>query len=251
MDISQLQELEDSERQIKKQGNIPRHVAIIMDGNGRWAIKQNKPRNWGHFCGVDAVRTVVEAASDIGVKILSLYVFSAENWKRPKSEVEAIFSLIDRFIIKELSELDANNVTLRFVGDLNLLPKKTRESILLAQETLQGNRGLILNLALNYGGRDEIVRACKKVSEKVLARNLELSEITEASFSDFLDTSGLDEPELMIRTSGERRLSNFLLWQCAYTELYFLDEYWPNFKRKHFYEAILDFQIRQRRFGGI
>ena len=236
---------------IKENGSIPRHVAIIMDGNGRWALSQNKPRTDGHLAGITSVRSAVKAASDLGVRTLTLYVFSTENWKRPKVEIDFIFSLIDEFILKELPELNKNQVVLRSMGNTSDLPEKTKLNLEYAKKTLSNNHGLTLNLALNYSSRDEIIRACKKVSSRVLNGDIEVSQICEDTFTKALDTSGLDDPDLMIRTSGEKRLSNFLLWQLAYGEFYFIDEAWPNFREEHFFKSIIEYQNRKRRYGGL
>lgn len=228
---------------------LPRHIAIIMDGNGRWAKGHGKLRIFGHHNGVLAVRDVVEGAGEIGVKYLTLYAFSAENWSRPKFEVTAIMELLIATISKETRVLMERNVRLNAIGDLERLPKKCREELLDAIKKTSGNTGLVLTLALSYSSRREIMQAVVKIAEKVKNGELEPDQITESLFEQHLDTSGVPDPELLIRTSGEYRISNYLLWQIAYAELYFTSKLWPDFRREDLFEAILDYQKRERRFG--
>lgn len=228
---------------------LPCHIAIIMDGNGRWAKGHGKLRIFGHHSGVLAVRDVVEGAGEIGVKYLTLYAFSAENWSRPKFEVTAIMELLIATISKETRVLMEKNVRLNAIGDLERLPKKCREELLEAIKRTSGNTGLVLTLALSYSSRREIMQAVVKIAEKVKSGELEPDQITEALFEQHLDTSGVPDPELLIRTSGEYRISNYLLWQIAYAELYFTSKLWPDFRREDLFEAILDYQKRERRFG--
>jgi undecaprenyl diphosphate synthase len=228
---------------------LPRHVAIIMDGNGRWAKKQGKLRVFGHQNGVLPVREVTEAAAELGIEFITLYAFSTENWNRPKSEVQALMSLLISTINKEVKVLQKNNIRLQTIGDLNALPAKSRDELLRAVEATSGNTRLTLVLALSYGSRFEIIEATKKIALAVTNNLLKPSEITEEFFESNLMTHNTPHPELMIRTSGEMRISNFLLWQLAYAELYFTPVLWPDFKKDDFYKALLDYQNRERRFG--
>lgn len=243
----------DSEELRKKINTrkIPAHIAIIMDGNGRWARKRNLPRSFGHKAGVEAVRDIVKACSELGVKVLTLYTFSTENWKRPADEVSTLMKLLSEYLRSELNELDKNNVKIRSIGDLSKLPVVCQNDLQNAFNTTKNNDGLILNLALNYGGRSEIVDAVKKISRLVKDGRIKPEDINANMVSSFLSTSGLPDPDLIIRPSGELRISNFLLWQSAYSELWFSDIYWPDFKRYNLYEAIIDYQKRDRRFGGL
>jgi undecaprenyl diphosphate synthase len=230
---------------------IPVHIAIIMDGNGRWAALRNKPRTYGHEAGVKAVKEVVRASANIGIKYLTLYTFSVENWKRPKEEVAALMSLLSRTTVSEIQELLENDVKLITTGRLNGLSRGEREVLKGAVRRTSENRGLVLNLALNYGGRTEILDAVKAIVNAAKAGTLDAQDIDEETFSDFLYTAELPDPDLLIRTSGERRISNFLLWQTSYTELHIIDTLWPDFGKKELYEAILDYQGRERRFGKL
>ncbi len=246
------EELQQLESEIRaKPDRIPRHVAIIMDGNGRWAAQRHKPRTFGHEAGVRAVKEVVRACSDFGIKYLTLYTFSIENWKRPKLEVSALMSLLTRTTVSELDELNKNNVKLIVTGRVTGLPRERRAIIMSAVEKTRQNSGLVLNLALNYGGRTEILDAVKAISEAVKGGMIEVSDIDEELFSSFLYTAAIPDPDLLIRTSGEWRISNFLLWQTSYTELHIIDTLWPDFGRKELYEAIIDYQQRERRFGKV
>ncbi len=230
---------------------IPRHVAIIMDGNGRWAAKRNKPRTAGHEAGVEAVKRVVRAAGEIGLEYLTLYTFSVENWKRPREEVAALMSLLSRTTRREIDELMKNDVKLITTGRIGGLSVARRKVLARAVERTKNNRGLVLNLALNYGGRTEILDAVKSIVNAARAGLIQPSEIDEELFSSFLYTANLPDPDLLIRTSGEQRISNFLLWQTSYTELYIIDALWPDFGRKELFEAIAEYQRRERRFGKI
>ena len=230
---------------------IPRHVAIIMDGNGRWAAQRHKPRTFGHEAGVRAVKEVVRASADLGISYLTLYTFSIENWKRPKLEVSALMSLLTRTTVSELEELNKNNVKLIVTGRVTGLPRERRLIIMSAVEKTRHNSGLVLNLALNYGGRTEIIDAVKAIAEAVKGGMIEVSDVDEELFSSFLYTASIPDPDLLIRTSGEWRISNFLLWQTSYTELHIIETLWPDFGRKELYEAIIDYQKRERRFGKI
>lgn len=229
---------------------LPAHVAIIMDGNGRWAQSKNLPRMAGHNAGMQTIKEIVKASSALGVKHLTVYAFSTENWKRSTEEVSGIFKLIVIYIERELKELHENNVKVRVLGDYEKLPKEAVKSLERSLETTKDNTGLQFNIALNYGGRDEILRSVKKLAQEVEAGSLKADEITEEMISDHLYTAGIPDPDMIIRTSGEMRLSNYLLWQSAYSELVFTDVLWPDFTREE-YERMIDiFQNRKRRFGG-
>ncbi|WP_188205837.1 isoprenyl transferase [Alkalibacillus aidingensis] len=231
--------------------NIPQHIAIIMDGNGRWAKKRALPRVAGHREGMKAIEKVVRRASDLGVKALTLYAFSTENWKRPKTEVEFIMKLPSQFLDTYLPGLIENNVTITTIGDFDSLPEFTKEAVIKAIDRTKDNDGLVLNLALNYGSRKEIIDAVKSISELVKDEKLDIHDINEELFDQHLYTHNLEDPDLLIRTSGEQRLSNYLLWQLAYAEFYFTDKYWPEFGEEALDEAIIEYQHRKRRFGGL
>lgn len=230
---------------------IPEHIAIIMDGNGRWAKKRNLPRIFGHRAGVEAIREIVKTSSKLGIKVLTLYAFSTENWKRPYDEVSSLMDLLVEYLKKELAELDKNNVKIISIGDTSRLPIRCREELNNATYKTNKNTGLILNLALNYGGRAEIISATKKISALVKDGKLKIDDIDESLVSKYMFTGNLPDPDLIIRPSGEMRLSNFLLWQCAYSEFWFSDVYWPDFNSECLYQAIVDYQSRDRRFGGV
>lgn len=232
-------------------GIIPEHIAIIMDGNGRWAKSKGLPRLAGHRAGVDSVRKIVEAAAEIGVKHLTLYTFSTENWKRPKEEVSTLMTLLVRTLRKEINELHRNNVRLNTIGDFDALPITVQEEFKDAIEKTSKNNRLNLHLALSYSGRWEIMEAVKKIAGDVKSGKLNPELINGELFSDYLETKGIPDPELLIRTSGEFRVSNFLLWQIAYSEIYICHEFWPEFGKQNLYEAIHDFQKRERRFGKV
>lgn len=228
---------------------LPRHVAVIMDGNGRWAKGKGKLRVFGHHNGVLSVRDVVEGAGELGIEYLTLYTFSAENWNRPKFEVTAIMELLISTINKEIEKLMKNNVRLNAIGDLAQLPGKCHKELNNAINKTSANTGLVLTLALSYSSRQEIVHSAKALAAKVKSGELQPEDIDEKMFEDNLYTGGMPNPELLIRTSGEYRISNYLLWQIAYAELYFTQKLWPDFRREDLYEAILDYQKRERRFG--
>lgn len=229
--------------------NLPEHIAIIMDGNGRWAKKKGAMRVFGHQSAVKAVREATEGCAELGVKYLTLYAFSTENWNRPQEEVNALMELLVSTIGKELSTLHENNVRLNAIGDLASLPAKCQRELQEAIQATQANSGLILTLALSYSGRTEILQAARKLAEEVQSGKITADEITEESFAHKLYTHAMPDPELLIRTSGEQRISNFLLWQIAYTELYITEVLWPDFRKQHLNEAIRAFQSRERRFG--
>jgi undecaprenyl diphosphate synthase len=236
---------------IKQKGNIPRHVAIIMDGNGRWAKARDLSRIDGHKEGVRSVRVVVEAAGLLGIKAVTLYTFSTENWSRPRSEVSALMSLLLSTIRQEINELDQKNVRLMTIGDIRSLPAATRKGLEMTTRKLCKNTGLILNLALSYSGRDEIVNAVKQICTRVVSGSMDIEAINESAISEFMQTKSLGDPDLLIRTSGEMRISNFLLWQLAYTELYITPVLWPDFRENAFLTAIESYQSRERRFGKV
>lgn len=224
---------------------LPQHVGIIMDGNGRWAKKRGLPRVFGHRAGVNTVKKIVETAAKIGVKCLSLYAFSTENWRRPKNEIQILFNLLRQFIKKEEKNLIKNNIKLFISGDISKIDKKTAEALQNLISKLKNNTGLIVNLCLNYGGRQEIVSAVNKIISSGI------KSVDEKKFEEFLYTKDLPELDLLIRTSGELRISNFMLWQVAYAELYFTKTLWPDFTPKEFVLAIKEFQLRERRFGAV
>lgn len=230
---------------------MPVHVAIIMDGNGRWAKRHGKARVYGHHEGVEAVRRVVEASSELGIKFLTLYAFSTENWKRPEAEVNALMELLVRTIRKETPELNRNNVKIRVIGDGHSLPASCIGELNEAIKITSGNTGLNLVMALSYSGRWELTMAAKKIAKEVKEGRLQVDEIDEALLASHLETHNIPDPELLIRTSGEYRISNYLLWQCAYTEFYFTETLWPDFDKEELIKALLDYQKRERRFGKI
>ena len=231
--------------------NTPDHIAIIMDGNGRWAKQQGENRLFGHNIGVESVREALKGAQNTNVKYLTLYAFSTENWNRPKEEVEGLMNLLVHTISNEVDELNRNNVRISTIGDLDGLPGDCKDEMVSAFERTKTNTGVNLILALNYSSKWEIVNAVKDISTKVKAGVIDANEIDEKTISEALSTKGIPDPELLIRTSGEHRISNFLLWQIAYSELFFTEVLWPDFKRENLYEAILNYQSRERRFGMV
>ena len=228
---------------------LPQHIAVIMDGNGRWAKQHGQPRVFGHRNGVKAVRETTEAAAELGVEYLTLYAFSTENWNRPQMEVNALMRLLVETLRKEIATLNKNNIRLQAIGDLQKLPQKTYKALLEGIQNTKNNTRMTLVLALNYSAKWEILEAAKTMAEKVKSGEIQAEDIKEDLFSASLSTADIPDPELLIRTSGENRLSNFLLWQLAYAELYFTPVFWPDFSKQHLYQAILDFQKRERRFG--
>ncbi|WP_183719120.1 isoprenyl transferase [Rhizobium sp. BK060] len=230
---------------------VPEHVAIIMDGNGRWAKQRGLPRTMGHRKGVDAVREAVRAAGDVGIKYLTLFAFSSENWRRPETEVSDLLGLLKAFIRRDLAELHRQNVRVKVIGDRHSLKSDILDLLVDAEETTKSNTALTLVIAFNYGSRDEIARAMASLARDVEAGRLRAQDISPALINARLDTAGIPDPDLIIRTSGEERLSNFLLWQAAYSEFIFVPEYWPDFSREIFYSALETFASRDRRFGGL
>lgn len=230
---------------------LPKHIAIVMDGNGRWAKQQDKPRSYGHQYGVESVRTVLKAAANIGVEYLTLYTFSNENWNRPDDEVTALMGLLVHAIKHERDELNANNIRMKVIGDVDRLEPGVQKELFDCIETLSGNTGLTLVLALSYSSRWEIATAVKRIASDVQSGIVELESINEEVFDTYVSNQRIPDPDLMIRTGGEIRISNFLLWQIAYSELYFTEEYWPDFGEESLFRAILFYQSRERRFGKI
>ena len=228
---------------------LPQHIAIIMDGNGRWAKKQGKQRYEGHYQGVETVREITEAAAELGVKYLTLYAFSTENWRRPKEEVDALMQLFVQTIEQELPTLNENNIRLKAIGDIESMPEENVKKLKETIAKTEGNNKMTLVLALSYSGRWEIVDAVKKILKDHEKGLVDIETLTDEVFASYLNTAGIPDPELLIRTSGEMRISNYLLWQIAYTELYITQKLWPEFEKEDFYEAIIDFQNRERRFG--
>lgn len=230
---------------------LPRHIAIIMDGNGRWAQKQGLLRTFGHRVGVESLKEIVRSASNIGIKALTAYAFSTENWKRPDEEVTFLMNLFSEYIDREIDELDAENIKIRFIGRIEELSDQLKIKFENAQTRTADNTGLILNLAVNYGSRDEITRAVKIIAQKVVENKVSIDAIDEKMLEDSLDTAGVPPLDLVIRPGGDYRISNFLLWQAAYAEFWYTNINWPDFKPCHLYEAIRDYQKRDRRFGGV
>lgn len=231
--------------------NVPQHVAIILDGNGRWAKKKHLPRNMGHVQGSRTVERIIEDAYDLGIKYLTVYAFSTENWRRPKDEVDALMKLLRDYLKNCIKRANKNNMKVRVIGDVTGLSQDLQDKIQQLEEASKNNTGINFTIALNYGSRDEMIRAMKHMAEDIQAGRIQKEDITETSFQNYLDTRELPDPDLMIRTSGEERLSNFMLWQLAYTEFYFTDVLWPDFNKKELKKAIEYYNGRDRRFGGI
>jgi undecaprenyl diphosphate synthase len=236
-------------KELLDRNNIPKHIAIIMDGNGRWAQKKGAMRIFGHRNALTAVRESIEICAEIGVKYLTLYAFSTENWARPQEEINALMEILINSITDEVPTMMKNNIQLSSIGDIKSLPHSAQAKLLEAKEITGNNDGLTVFLALSYSGRWEIENAVKEIVKKVVDGQFDLNDINQQVIADHLNTSGVPDPELLIRTSGELRISNFLLWQLAYTELYFTELLWPDFRREHLLEAVLDYQRRERRFG--
>lgn len=230
---------------------IPRHIAIIMDGNGRWARRRGLPRSAGHKAGIKSVRVVIGACRELGIKVLTLYAFSIENWKRPKKEIDLLMNYLKDFLEKEREVLNRNDIRLMAIGRLEGLPESVRQRLKETVEATKANRGLILNLALNYGGRQEIIDATRRIVEDIREGRQTTSRIDEEVFSKYLYTADLPDPDLLIRTSGELRVSNFLLWQISYTEVYITSKHWPDFRKRDLMKAIGEYAKRGRRFGGL
>ena len=231
--------------------NIPEHVAIIMDGNGRWAKQRNMPRTMGHKAGVETIRRIVKEADRLGIKYITLYAFSTENWKRPKDEVNALMKLLVQYLKSEVTELHKNGVVLKVLGDIEALQEECKKEIEDSIELTKNNTGLVLNVAFNYGGRDEIIRAVKNIVSDIQSEKINKENINQDLFSEYLYTKDSPDPDLIIRPSGEQRISNFLLWQCAYSEFWYSNVNWPDFSEKDLQQAIYDYQNRDRRYGGV
>ena len=242
---------EDLLDRIRLSGDVPRHVAVIMDGNGRWARQRGLPRQLGHREGMKSVREVIEGAGDAGSQILTLFAFSTENWQRPRQEVSALMGLLKLYARREREDLKRQGVEVHVLGDLDRMDLATREAVDTIVEGTRGGTRLRLNLMISYGGREEIIRATRALAERVARGELAADAIDESAFESVLFTAGLPDPDLLIRTSGEQRISNFLLWQLAYTELFISTVLWPDFTREHLFEAVLDYQRRERRFGRV
>lgn len=231
--------------------NLPGHVAIIMDGNGRWAKERGLARTAGHKEGMESVREIVRTAQKIGIKVLTLFAFSSENWNRPRKEINVLMRFLINFLGREINELDKKDIRFKVIGRDEPLPRYILGKINKAEERTKDNKSLTLVLALNYGGRQEILDAAKKFASSVISKGIRIDELNEEIFSGFLTTAGLPDPDLLIRTSGELRISNFLLWQVSYAELYFCRKYWPDFKSTDFMDALEEYQARERRYGSI
>ncbi len=240
----------DLSNMIDKQ-KLPEHVAIIMDGNGRWATQKGLPRSFGHNKGVSVLKEIIETSKNLGCKILSVYAFSTENWTRPSKEVDFLINLFSEVLRNEIEEIHRESIKIKFIGDLTPLPETLKKIISSSESLTKNNNTFLLNVCLNYGGRQEIVKVAKKLALKSCSGEIKPSEIDEKLFNSELLTQGIKDPELLIRTSGEKRISNFLLWQLAYSEIYISDVLWPDFNEFEFLKAIIDYQSRNRRFGGI
>ncbi len=245
----QSDEDKNIQSQIKTLGNLPKHLAVIMDGNGRWALEKGLTRTEGHREGIESVRDIVKASSQLGIEYLTLYAFSIENWKRPTSEVSVLMKLLEHFLKAELNDLHKNNVRFFTIGKTSSLPKNIQNLLYTAMEKTKENTGLTLTLALSYSGRWDIVRAVQMIALDVRRGKVSPEDLSDELFASYLQTSKLPDPDLLIRTSGEMRLSNFLLWELAYSEIYITDKFWPEFRRKDLYEALYDYFKRERRFG--
>ena len=245
----QSQDDKEIQSQLKALGKLPKHIAVIMDGNGRWAVERKQSRTEGHREGIESVRDIVKASSQLGIKYLTLYAFSIENWKRPASEVSVLMKLLEYFLKAELDDLHKNNVRIFTIGKISSLPKSIQQLLYNAMEKTKENTGLTLTLALSYSGRWDIVRAVQMIALDVRRGKVSPEALSDELFSSYLQTSKIPDPDLLIRTSGEMRLSNFLLWELAYSEIYITDKYWPEFRRKDLYEALYDYFKRERRFG--
>jgi len=230
---------------------LPKHIAIIMDGNGRWATKKGLPRTYGHKRGVDVLKEILKASKKLGCKVLTVYAFSTENWKRPPQEVDFLINLFSEVLKNEIEEIHQESIKIKFIGDITPFPETLKKIITSSESLTKNNNKFLLNVCVNYGGRQEIVKVAKELALKSSSGEIKPSEVNEELFNSELLTRGIKDPELLIRTSGEKRISNFLLWQLAYSEIYISDVMWPDFNEFEFLEAIIDFQSRNRRFGGI
>ena len=240
----------DLSKLIDKQ-KVPEHIAIIMDGNGRWATKKGFPRSFGHNKGVNVLKEIIKASKKLGCKVLTVYAFSTENWSRPKKEVDFLINLFNEVLRNEIQEINQESIKIKFIGDLTPFPETLKTVLNSSEDLTKGNRDFLLNVCVNYGGRQEIVKVAKKLAFKSISGEIKPSEVNEDLFNSELLTQGIKDPELLIRTSGEKRISNFLLWQLAYSEIYISEVLWPDFNENEFLKAIIDYQSRNRRFGGI
>ncbi len=230
---------------------IPEHVAIIMDGNGRWATKRGLPRSFGHNNGVNVLKEIIKVSKNLGCKVLTVYAFSTENWSRPSKEVDFLINLFEKVLKKEIDEIHQESIKIKFIGDLSPFPKTLKSVFNSSEDLTQNNKNFTLNICVNYGGRQELVKVAQEIAKKSFAGEIKPSDINEEFINSELLTQGLKDPELLIRTSGEKRISNFLLWQLAYSEIYISEVLWPDFDKSEFFKAIIDYQSRNRRFGGI
>ena len=230
---------------------IPEHIAIIMDGNGRWATKKGLPRSYGHNKGVSVLKEIIKASKNLGCRVLTVYAFSTENWTRPAKEVDFLINLFGKVLRKEIDEINEESIKIKFIGDISPFPETLKLILKSSESRTQNNQDFILNVCVNYGGRQEIVKVAKEIALKSFKGEIKASDINEELFNSELLTKGVKDPELLIRTSGEKRISNFLLWQLAYSEIYITDVLWPDFNEVEFLKAIIDYQTRNRRFGGI
>ena len=230
---------------------VPKHIAIIMDGNGRWATKKGFPRSFGHNAGVNVLKEIIKVSKNLGSKTLTVYAFSTENWSRPVKEVDFLIDLFEKVIKREIEQIHKNSIRINFIGDLTPFPESLKLIIHNSESRTKSNKDFTLNVCINYGGRQEIVKVAKKIALKYVAGEIKSNEINQQLFESELSLKGSNDPELLIRTSGEKRISNFLLWQLAYSEIYVTDVLWPDFDEKEFFKAIIDYQSRDRRFGGI
>ena len=230
---------------------VPQHIAIIMDGNGRWATKKGLPRSFGHNKGVSVLKEIIKASKNLGCRVLTVFAFSTENWARPNKEVDYLINLFGKVLSKEIDEIHAESIKIKFIGDLSPFPETLKLILQSAESRTQNNQDFILNVCVNYGGRQEIVKVAKEIALKSFNGEIKASEVNEELFNSELLTKGVKDPELLIRTSGEKRISNFLLWQLAYSEIYITDVLWPDFNEVEFLKAIIDYQSRNRRFGGL
>ena len=242
--------IDDLSKNIDKQ-KVPEHVAIIMDGNGRWAIKKGLPRSFGHNKGVSVLKNIIKVSKKLGCKVLTVYAFSTENWTRPKKEVDFLINLFSKVLKNEIKEIHQDSIKIKFIGDLTPFPETLKEIIYNSESLTKNNNTFTLNVCVNYGGRQEIVKVAKELALKSSSGEIKPSEVNEELFNSELLTQGINDPELLIRTSGENRISNFLLWQLAYSEIYISEVLWPDFNEFEFLKAIIDYQSRNRRFGGI
>ncbi len=249
--MGERRDIVDIRKRTPESNNMPQHIAIIMDGNGRWAKKRLLPRTMGHREGMKAIKRIVKACVELNIQVLTVFAFSTENWRRPQNEVNYLMDLLIEFLNKELQELHENDIRINILGDYSYLPQKCVEGIEHALQITSQNQKLTFNLAINYGSRTEILQAVKRLGQEMIDGKINMDEITEDVFSSYLYTHTIPDPDLLIRTAGEMRVSNFLLWQIAYTELWITDVTWPEFNREHLMQAIKEYQKRDRRFGGL